>query len=748
MSNIFDQFDTAKATQSQPQEPQGQPQTKNIFDQFDSNQAGKNQSESLQNQAQSKNIFDQFDAPSQGGKAQQQQSGNIFDQFDAPEQGGQAQQPQQQQENLSDMNPLEAFRYGGGQSIASLIGTGETAAQMATGALASSAAGFKSIYDALAGEDADQVKKDIASIERDYTYQPRTETGQRYAKNVANVINSVMDPVQKGFDYAADKTLRATGSPVLATLVQSAPDIAGTIAPAVGGIKGAVQGEMAARAAMRADREAVRDLAKNNEDSRLSMDAPEATPAKEASSDDIKQQIERKRLFNQEDIPATRGDITQNFEQQAQEARLQESSSDPSADKFRGYILKRSDALKNNLENLAEKSGISDEAGSAIKDALTKRQKMLRTKKNDLYDEALSSARAGGVKDIPILTDDIRAAIPDKETMGDLAVTSEGSMKKLGNLLERYGIIGEDAETPLSVGNMERFRKSLNAIDRTDDSGAVKVATGPIRNALDEEMDNIGGTLDNLGITDKNVVEPLTEARKTVRQMKTEFDPKSMAGKLVDNKKFSNVPVIEDSQAYNKLMSKSTPVEHVQQVSTILSKSKEGKKALGNMQAAVIMDALDAAMGAKTRKIEGQSTFSPVAFEKRLEQMGDKKLAAIFKGNQKGLARLKRVKKIAGYITPPSGAVPKGSGSVILDMLGKTEIKAISAKVPGLDMAMEGFERLAESAKSRAQLDRAMDTNPEVKKLAEYISETHPALSAALGIPAGGSLAVSRQEED
>ena len=34
------------------------------------------------------------------------------------------------------------------------------------------------------------------------------------------------------------------------------------------------------------------------------------------------------------------------------------------------------------------------------------------------------------------------------------------------------------------------------------------------------------------------------------------------------------------------------------------------------MQAAVIMDALDAAMGAKTRKIEGQSAFSPVAFEK------------------------------------------------------------------------------------------------------------------------------------
>jgi hypothetical protein len=747
MSNIFDQFDTAKVTQ-------GQPQTKNIFDQFDAKQPGQSQPQATQGQPQatqgqpqSKNIFDQFDAPAQAQQSQQK-SGNVFDKFDAPARDSQAGQDHQQQKSLSDMNPLEAFRYGGGQSIASLIGTGETAAQMVTGALASSAAGFKSIYDALAGEDADKVKDDIASIERDYTYHPRTETGQRYAQNVANTINLVMDPIQKGFNYAADKTLKTTGSPVLATLVQSAPDIAGTIAPAFGGIKGAVQGDMAARAAMRADREAVRDLAKNNEDSRLAMDEPDTTPAKEASSDDIKQQIERKRLFNQEGIPATKGDITQNFEQQAQESRLQESTSDPSADKFRGYILKRSNALKNNLENLAEKSGISDEAGSAIKEALTKRQKMLRTKKNDLYNEALSSARSGGIKDIPILTDDIRAAIPDKETMGDLAVTSEGPVKKLGKLLERYGVIGEDAETPLSVGNMERFRQSLNAIDKTDDSGAVKVATGSIRNALDEEMDNVGGTLDNLGITDKNIVEPLTEARKTNRQMKTEFNPKGIAGKLTANKKFSDNPVIENSQAYNKLMSKSTPVEHVQQVSAILSKSQEGKKALGNMQAAVIMDALDAAMEAKTRKIKGQSTFSSVAFEKRLDQMGDKKLAAIFKGNTKALAQLKRVKKISENITPPSGAVQKGSANIILDLLGKTGIKAISAKVPGLDVAMEGFERLAESAKSRAELDKAMDSSPEVKNLAEYISETHPALSAALGIPAGGSLAVSRQEEN
>jgi hypothetical protein len=62
MSNIFDQFDTAKATQSQPQEPQGQPQTKNIFDQFDTKQSGQVQPKSLQNQPQTKNIFDQFDA--------------------------------------------------------------------------------------------------------------------------------------------------------------------------------------------------------------------------------------------------------------------------------------------------------------------------------------------------------------------------------------------------------------------------------------------------------------------------------------------------------------------------------------------------------------------------------------------------------------------------------------------------------------------------------------------------------------
>ena len=400
---------------------------------------------------------------------------------------GQPQQQQQPQKSLSDMSPIELALHGGAESVKSLIGAAETGTQMLTGALSGGAAGFNSIYDAIKGENEDQVRKDIESIERDYTYQPKTEAGRRYSQNIANVINTVMSPIQKGFDVAGEKTLEATKSPILATAVQSFPDIASTLAPVVGGIKGAVRGEMAARAAMKADRSAVRDLDFDNLEARLATDNSEVRPTMEANNEDIKKQIERKQLFNQEGIPATRGDITQNFDQQAQEARMMESSSDPSADKFRNYILKRSDALKDNLENLAKKSGISDEAGSAIKEALTERKKMLRTQKNALYKDALESARSGGVKDIPILTDDIRAAIPDEETMGDLAVISGASTDNLGKLLERYGVIGEDAATPLSVGNMERFRTSLNAIAKTDDSGAVNVAIGPIKTALDEK---------------------------------------------------------------------------------------------------------------------------------------------------------------------------------------------------------------------------------------------------------------------
>ena len=109
MSNIFDQFDTAKATQSQPQEPQGQPQTKNIFDQFDSKeQVGqkakirslKTSSINLMQSSQTKtshkprkvrrnqktystSLMHQHKAVRQS----QQQSGNVFNQFDAPEQG-------------------------------------------------------------------------------------------------------------------------------------------------------------------------------------------------------------------------------------------------------------------------------------------------------------------------------------------------------------------------------------------------------------------------------------------------------------------------------------------------------------------------------------------------------------------------------------------------------------------------------------------------------------------------------------
>lgn len=448
------------------------------------------------------------------------------------------------------------------------------------------------------------------------------------------------------------------------------------------------------------------------------------------------EQAARIAQFAQEGIPYTRGDITQALPQQAMEARLAESASDPLAQPVRSMRVEQSEKFRGALDEMVSKLGVPERTGESIKDALSGRKALMSTEKRELYKSAMEQAeQVGGV---PVIPDNIRAAIHDERTTRRIERLVPQQAGALDDLLIEFGIKNapdgyKGAVDPLSLANFEDFRQAINAIERTDQTGTIKVLSGPIKQALDDE---IGLAVDAAGhAMPADLLATLQKARGVTRDIKTEFSPQAMAGRLIDVKRDGVTPVVEASTVSRRLLGPAGTVEDMKRTMQSLAKSGDkGKQAIGDLQATAIMDIMEAAFGATSRKIDGVPTLGPAAFQKALKKIGDPKLNILFSNNKDALSRLKNLGKIAGNIQAQAGATPKGSASVILDSLNKMGIMGISSKIPGAGLLLDVVDTAAKNAGTKQAVKQALDAKPDRLKMAIQIDRNYPALAQALGI--------------
>lgn len=449
----------------------------------------------------------------------------------------------------------------------------------------------------------------------------------------------------------------------------------------------------------------------------------------------------RQALFKELEIPATRGDITQEFGQQAAESRLLESAADPLSDPLRARALEKGRAVKTKLDSLVDEAGIPEDVGASIKDALSGRKALLKKEKSALYKKAAESAENPG--SLPFPTDAIESAIPNARTMREIRRIEPGKFEALKDLLSEFGIDkspeglqrleDEGIEAlPLSVDNFDEFRKSLNRLMDVPPGAPnpLAVIAGPIKDALDNEADNLVEIFTKAGVDDATI-QTLGEARATVRKLKTEFSPQAVTGKLINVKRDGFTPVTEASKVFNEIVGTNKPIEVLKRTITSLKKSgPKGIKAIGDLQAATIVDLIESAFKAEGRKIQGEKVFGNLPFNKRFNQIGEDKLNLIFSTNKPLLSELKKINKAVRDLVPPSGAIPKGSASVILDTLNKAGIMSILGKVPGGGLLAEGVTRLSEGSATRAAVKRALEPgkiNPAI-----VAGNVLPSLAAAL----------------
>lgn len=467
----------------------------------------------------------------------------------------------------------------------------------------------------------------------------------------------------------------------------------------------------------------------------------------------VPEQAVRSARFKSLDAPATRGDITKDFAQQKVEANLEQIAGDIASDPLRALRLQQSRAFRLQLDSRINALGVPDDVGDSIKNALEGRQALLRGKKNELYKRVGETSEE--VRLMPIITDEIKAAVPSKKELKRLGRIKGNQADAARDLLVEFGIekdpelvenfIRRQGEIdPLNIGNFEDFRQGLIQIEKSDlTTRSTQVITGPIKRALDNEANIIEKSFRDAGITDENVFGLLKQARGVVRELKTEFSPDAIAGKLIKVKRDGFTPLIEASKVFNELVGGNKAPELVERVVESLSKSPGGKKAIGDLQAKTIVDLLNSAFKAQTRTIGGEKLFGGVAFNNKLDQIGERRLKAIFSTRPQVLQKIKDVGQAARDITPDNIATPKGSAPVILDLVlrGLGQV----SKLPGLNLFVANLRTIAAKGGNRKVLLKALDAKPNQKKMATFIANDAPDLARLLGLT---FLATKKREEE
>jgi hypothetical protein len=453
------------------------------------------------------------------------------------------------------------------------------------------------------------------------------------------------------------------------------------------------------------------------------------------------EQVARRTVFEQEQVPMTKGELTKDFQQLSDEQKLLSSATDPHAEPFRQYKLDQSNAIQSRLRNFTGTPS-QEETGQLIQEALTGRKELLRTRKNDLYKEASEIAKSAD--EYLIFTDGIQEILPDRAEMRRLELLSRTPVNALEQLLVEFGIYTnkyavkgfENAGgeiTPLSLANFDTFRQALNRIKKTDKTQVTSDIITKIKGVLDTEMDEIA----EVATPDSKVAEVvkrIKKARDTVTLRKVEFSEAALVGKIAGARPDGVTPIIEASKVYNKLAARSTPVEQIRKVTASLARTPEGADTLASLQATTLLDLIDAGFGTESRKINGIKVFSPAAFKKRVKDIGWDKVQALFSNDPVMLRRIYAIDKIASELIPPSATAPKGEAPVLKDLIDRIGFTALAAKVPGGAFLLGAFDKMSEPIKQGLRVRKSVTPEPDVADIRNMLERTFPGIASALGI--------------
>jgi len=482
----------------------------------------------------------------------------------------------------------------------------------------------------------------------------------------------------------------------------------------------------------------------------------------------------RATLFDDLGIPTTRSRIEQTPEAFLEERRLGRQVDSSPAQDLRERLAAESQGFKDVSERVADDLGLGKDAGESIKGALDARRTGEKAKVKALYDELKVKSQGRG---IPLAGDEVTKSLQDSDVRGLIGRLSEGEIDGLNDRLIEFGIDTDPERvanwvegrisragglptktevTPLNALNFNEFRKSLNSLLGPDSTDELRGVAGKIKEGLDNEINFLekqlkSGDLGETGEISLDAIEAAKRATRASALFKQEFGPDKIVNTLIKPKRGSfDEPQILASELVRKMQSPRDKIgteEAIESITDSLRKAgPKGKQALGDFQAATVLDLMEFATKAKSGKLDGGVIeWSGTNFGKKFDAIGERRLSAIFKDNPQAFNMLKKL-RAAGDLKTEFKSVAKSSGTsddlinffervpFIKNLFNTAGGVAIGpAAVIAGEVAESGAKKIKANSVRKA-VKKRLATSPVLRQQAQTHRLLYPNILAVLGI--------------
>jgi hypothetical protein len=568
-----------------------------------------------------------------------------------------------------------------------IVGTGEAALTLATGATGGTAGMIGGTLKGLAGqilsgqfgsqEAANLVQKSAMQGAQALTYAPRTQSGQEQVQAVGEVLQNVppVIPVVGPIGAVATSTKMA--------------------APAVAATAGRVAAPVVA-----ATKRAGQAVAKVTEPilEMVPGATKKPTPGTGASGGAAAVDMATLRQAKAEELPVpiklTEGQKTRQFEQQRFEretAKLPEVGA-PIRERF----ATQNKQLQQNLESFIDMTGAEApdlrSIGLTVDRALRDRAARDKTRIRTLYKEA----EKAGEMEAPVKLDSVVQHLVDNAPEAEVANVLKATRAKalqLGVATEAPD--GTLVAQPVSLKTAELFRRSIGGATNAEPTNIMQAST--MRGLIDASTEGLGGNM-------------YKQARAARARFANDYENIGLVKNLLGQKRGSNDRAIAMEDVLRRsVIDPSTSLDTVRQVRRLLqTEGPNGQQAWKELQGGTLKFLRDEATKGVGRDELGNAVLSPQQLDRVITQL-DKSGKLDFVFGKKGAEQLRTINDVAkDVLTSPAGAVNTSNTAGVL--AGMMDI-AISGTAGVPAPVMTSFRLLTKGikdAKTRAKVRQAL----------------------------------------
>jgi hypothetical protein len=364
----------------------------------------------------------------------------------------------------------------------------------------------------------------------------------------------------------------------------------------------------------------------------------------------------------------TRGMVSLDPVQITREMNLAKTAANTSDNSLSGLPMiqnRNNSTLIQNLNDAGAKAGDPFAAGQAAIGAIGAKDQALAQGVSDLYSQARDTAGRSANLDGAAFTTNANAALDKMLLGGALPQSVATHMNRIAT-----------GEVPFNVDYAEQLKTAIGNLQRATNDGQTRMALGVVRKALDDtplmpapqvNQGNLpaaaGAVPPSPSVLGQSSIDAFNQARQAAR---------------------SRFAWQESGKPIEAALNGAQPDKFVQQY-VIGGSLKDAQAIAENAPIADVKNAILAHL--KDKALNGASDevgkFSQSAYNKALDQIGDRKLALFFSPQE--LGQLRSVGRVASYMqTQPVGSAVNNSNSGAL-LLGKgyDAIKGLAAKIPG-----------------------------------------------------------------